>query len=71
MHWPRNQIADLVATYAMQEWYGGSLPADLQFIMVFEEDGVFFSWPTGAITHLLPDLLDGHDSAVWEEQPAE
>ena len=52
----------------MEEWYGGDLPIDLQLIMVFEEDGVFFSWPTGAITHLLPDLLD-RPGSVWEEQP--
>lgn len=71
-HWTRSQIADLIATFVMEEWYNGDLPPGLQIVMIFEEDDVYITWPDGAGTGLpqpvLPQLPQEHASEEGEDE---
>ena len=43
--WSRPNIADLMASHVMAEFYDGDVPRGLELVMVFEEDDVVYTWP--------------------------
>ena len=71
-HWTRSQIADVIATFVMEEWYNGDLPPWLQIVIIFKEKDVYITWPDGAGTGLpqpvLPQLPQEHASEEGEDE---
>ena len=56
--WNRPDIADLMATYVMEEYYEGDLPDNLELVMVFEEDDYVATWPNMDFSSPDPGFVD-------------